>query len=189
MEEELNYEKIREILQKCRKKEVIDLPEDFYKSARRYLESLQREFAKEKDVFSPKARALSDNINRVTQDIDEIYNLRESFVINAAIIRARGGEVEYTKSLSRYEKDLLNEIVECLRKAKERAFGNNDEGEEKSGSEEAKREEKLLVILEDLPPFVSQDRKSYNLKKGDIVTLPPETAGILIKNKKAKEVE
>lgn len=189
MEEELNYEKIREILQKCRKKEVIDLPADFYKSARKYLESLQKEFAKEKDVFSPKARALSDNINRVTQDIEEIYNLRESFVINAAIIRARGGEIDYTKSLSRDEKDLLNEVVGCLKKAREKAFSNNDEDEEKSMSEEVKREEKLLVILEDLPPFVSQDRKSYSLKKGDVVTLPSETAEILIKNKKAKEVE
>jgi DNA replication initiation complex subunit (GINS family) len=186
MEEELNYEKIREVLQKCRKKEVIDLPSDFYRSARKYIESLQREFAKEKDVFSLKARALSDSINRVTQAIDEIYDLREGFVINAAIIKTRGGEVEYTKNFSQDEKDLLNEIVDCLKRARARTY--IDEREEQA-EEEGRRKENLVMILEDLPPFVSEDKKSYTLKKGDIVTLPPETARILIKNRKAKVVE
>jgi DNA replication initiation complex subunit (GINS family) len=186
MEEELSYEKIREILQKCRKREVVDLPADFYKNARKFLDSLRTEFAKEKDIFSPKARALSDNINRVTQDIDEIYNLREGFVINTAIIRARGGEAEYVKNLTHEERALMNEVADCLKRAKETAFSNEEVTREETKEE---RKERLLMILEDLPPFVSEDRKSYTLKKGDIVTLPPDTARILIKNKKAKVVE
>jgi DNA replication factor GINS len=46
----------------------------------------------------------------------------------------------------------------------------------------------LLRILEDIPPFAASDR-NYNLKKEDVVSLPPAIAKTLIARKKAVGVQ
>jgi len=46
-----------------------------------------------------------------------------------------------------------------------------------------------VIVLEDLPAFVSEDRKNHRLNKGDVVTLPAATAQLLIRNKKARVIE
>jgi DNA replication initiation complex subunit (GINS family) len=47
----------------------------------------------------------------------------------------------------------------------------------------------VVQILEDLPPFKGLDRKDYNLKKKDVISLPSAIADNLVKAKKAKHVQ
>ena len=49
-------------------------------------------------------------------------------------------------------------------------------------------DEVVVQILEDLPPVAGKDM-NYLLKKGDVVSLPPDVAGVLCKSKKAEKVE
>ena len=200
-ETDLNYQKICEILQQNKKGGTTQLPGHFYEKARRYLESLRDSYKMEPDSFSPKARSISENLRRVAEDIEEIYDLREKKVINAAIIKAHGREPDFVKSFTQEEKELFNEIVKILEKwtlgrghatARLTLGPKTKEKEEikekKREAEVANRDAMTLMILEDLPPFVSEDRKSHTLKKGDIITLSKKTADILVKNGKARSV-
>jgi len=200
-ETDLNYQKICEILQQNKKGGTTQLPGHFYEKARRYLESLRDSYKMEPDSFSPKARSISENLRRVAEDIEEIYDLREKKVINAAIIKAHGREPDFVKSFTQEEKELFNEIVKILEKwrretferkeakvKKEKTKEKEEIKEKKREAEVANRDAMTLMILEDLPPFVSEDRKSHTLKKGDIITLSKKTADILVKNGKARSV-
>jgi len=46
-----------------------------------------------------------------------------------------------------------------------------------------------LRITKDVPPFVGADMKKYSLKKEDIITMPEDTANILLKRGAAEEVK
>lgn len=185
--DEISYEKIREILQKCRKKEVIELPLNFYTSAKAYLDSLNEKYSRESDGLSPKARSIIDNIYRMRKDLEEIYDLREGFVINAATIKARGGEAEDVKNFTPDEKKLMAALIETLKAAREGTLVSREDKKEEPKKEENK--ELTVIVLEDLPAFVSEDRKNHRLNKGDVVTLPAATAQLLIRNKKARVIE
>ena len=46
----------------------------------------------------------------------------------------------------------------------------------------------IVRILEDIPSFVGLNKKTYHLKKGDIVSLPPDIYEALIKKNVAKDI-
>jgi DNA replication initiation complex subunit (GINS family) len=47
----------------------------------------------------------------------------------------------------------------------------------------------LLRILDDIPPFEGENHHVYRLRKEDVVTLPRDIASILVRRKKAVEME
>ncbi|UCE74286.1 MAG: DNA replication complex GINS family protein [Methanomassiliicoccales archaeon] len=65
------------------------------------------------------------------------------------------------------------------------------EKNEKEGSElfidDLKQEDPVLLILEDVPSFETEER-SFDLKKNDTITLPKKFAKILCKHKKARVI-
>jgi hypothetical protein len=46
-----------------------------------------------------------------------------------------------------------------------------------------------IRALSDLPPFVGPDMQTYTLKAGDIATVPPSIANLLVRRNKAAVVE
>jgi DNA replication factor GINS len=47
----------------------------------------------------------------------------------------------------------------------------------------------LLRILDDIPPFEGDNNRVYRLKREDVITLPSDLARILVRRKKAVELE
>ena len=47
----------------------------------------------------------------------------------------------------------------------------------------------VLRILDDIPPFEGDDNRVYRLKREDVITLPREIAQILLRRKKAVELQ
>jgi hypothetical protein len=47
----------------------------------------------------------------------------------------------------------------------------------------------MLRILDDIPPFEGENKHVYRLRKEDVVTLPRAIASILVRRKKAIEME
>jgi DNA replication factor GINS len=47
----------------------------------------------------------------------------------------------------------------------------------------------VLRILDDIPPFEGEDNRVYRLKREDVITLPREIAQILVRRKKAVELQ
>lgn len=47
----------------------------------------------------------------------------------------------------------------------------------------------LLRILDDVPPFEGENNRVYRLKREDVITLPRDLAQILVRRKKAVELE
>jgi len=78
-------------------------------------------------------------------------------------------------------------LIETLKSAREGTLVSREDKKEEMKKEENK--ELTVIVLEDLPAFVSEDRKNHRLNKGDVVTLPAATAQLLIRNKKARVIE
>jgi DNA replication initiation complex subunit (GINS family) len=60
--------------------------------------------------------------------------------------------------------------------------------EEKNSSSFVAKETEIVRITKDLPSFVGADMQTYSLKREDVVTLPKNTAEILIKQGNALRV-
>jgi len=89
-------------------------------------------------------------------------------------------------------KDL--EIVEEVKEAKdlEEKETNLEIESKEAQMEEAKEESPFLVvsiISDKIQPFVDDEERIYDLKKGDVATVPRKEAELLIKNKLAKEIK
>ena len=214
-DDEITYEQIREILQKCKKRDVVSLPHNFYSRVKKYQKNMGLEYEKEKG-FSQKARAIYETILRISRDVDDIYDRREKFIVEAAIIRARGGEVDHARNFTESERDLYESLIRLLSGAREKrstsvdspeisgergvpgeyetrldstlssrsgSIGNGPFKEAGSGEDSA-----IIVVNEDLPPFVGEDGLERTLKKGDVLSLPVKTAEILVSNGKAEVI-
>ncbi|HHH77995.1 MAG TPA: hypothetical protein ENL18_02130 [Thermoplasmatales archaeon] len=209
-----SYAKLRSLERMERQSpELTNIGNDFYRSAFEYIKELEKRFDEEmeKNPSSKKVSLISDELRNTRRIWESIFERREKKVVQAALSAARGGS-HTPKSLTEQEKIFYGELLEILRKNREMIFGgqtrnikkeesdgiNNDENK---GDEEDKQKDinavngggsngnKILRILKDVPPFVGADMKKYSLKKEDIITMPDDTANILLKRGAAEEVK
>ena len=79
--------------------------------------------------------------------------------------------------MTREEKIFYDSLVTLLKEHRKRAF------------ESGEKEFIIIRVLEDIPQFVGSDMKKYNLRKEDVIALPPDLANILIKRGAAEEIK
>ncbi len=177
---------------------------DFYKKLIRRYRELEERFKKSlrngtlDDIF--KLRTEMKNFYDI---INEIYRIRLEKLVKKAIKIVEEND-SIPEGLSEEEEIFIKEIIEILKRNKERIFGIKIE-EKKEIIEEKKPEEKEIVekikeekkeeieyivvrMLNDIPEIVGIDGTTYGpFKKNDIVLLPKENAKAL-KNKKLVEI-
>jgi DNA replication initiation complex subunit (GINS family) len=177
---ELNYEYLRELQQReTRASQLTKIDPKFYDSLAEYLNSLKIELDEEKikDLNSPKASLLADELKSATRLVEEIYEKREKKILQMALAEVRGGKPPI-KYLTEEEKIFYDEIIKLLKKARRNIF-----------SKKEKSNTVLVRALKSMPKFVGDDMKNYEFDAEDVLTLPKKTAEILIKRKVVEKIE
>jgi len=206
-----SYAKLRSLENMERQSpELTNIGNDFYKEVLKYIRELEKRFEEEnnKNPHSKKIALISDELRNTKRIWKSIFERREKKILQAALSAARGG-THIPKFMTDQEKifyenllKILNENrkailggkeVEDTKKKEESMKDSRRQGDKNSDSETAKaKEEKgniIVRVLKDVPPFVGSDMKNYSLKKEDVITIPKDTAEILIKRKAAEEIK
>lgn len=174
----LNYSKLRNMEQKEKSTSLLlDVGVDFYKQTAEYVRELEERIEEEKirNPSSKKIILLSDELRNTKRVWESIFERREKKIILSALSFARGGK-EMPKNLTREEKIFYDAIVEILKEHRKRVFENRE------------KEFIVIKIMEDISQFIGSDMKKYSLKKEDVISLPSDVAGILIKRGVAEEI-
>jgi len=216
MAKKLSYEELRDTQQKEKKSPYLtELRANFYKVSLDRIKELEREYQQEdtKDKSSSKLAILKSELNNSRLLVDEIYKRRENKIIKLALSALRGGSPEIKPMLSP-ERELFEKIRIFLEEARKKILSDKKDierkdikkkdateeikekavpkehfkQEEKKSSSFVVKETEIVRITKDLPSFVGADMQTYSLKREDVVTLPKNTAEILIKQGNALRV-
>jgi DNA replication initiation complex subunit (GINS family) len=166
--EELSYEELRKIQARERASPVLqNLPEGFYKAARKLIEKKGEGL---KNNFSLTEAKEYESILKVVEDI---HGRRKQKIVLRAM-KSSGEEV----TLAEEERDLF----ERMRKA----IGEEEESFAKMIQSKGGRVEeesiKKIKILKNLPKFVGVDLKVYGpFKEGESTELPEKEAQLLVR--------
>lgn len=201
MDEEINYRTLRKIQEIEKNSPVLsELKPDFYKSFIGYLKILNKRLDLEKS--SQKQILIRDEIENIKKIGINIYENREKKILLATISKARGGNPDL-KNIIEEEKILFDSVYDLLLKLRKSALEIEKLPEEKENNDikldeipvnKNKTEEiqenlnPIIRITQDIPEFVGTDRKKYNLKKNDIISLEDNMSNMLIKKGAAEKI-
>jgi DNA replication initiation complex subunit (GINS family) len=181
---EIDVGSLGELLRKERASPYLQpVEEDFYRELGKLLKEVN-------EKYPPHSRE-RDNLQNLVTDI---FNSREKKLVLFAVSYARSGENEDVDNATPDEKKFLKSLVNSLRERRKlllqdkesRVFKEKktDKTEPKEKPDKEKNSTVILRILEDLPPIVGSDGKTYGLfKPEDIVALPERNAKVFIKHK------
>lgn len=197
MDEEINYRILREIQQSEKKSpKLSNIKPGFYKYLSEYIQKMEKRL--EKEDSTQKKKLLEDEIENTRKIAENIYEQREKKILLAAISKARGGHPNL-ENLVEAEKNLFDSILEKMKKTREDVFKIEEEKEEKEDkkSENSKKEDKkklehekpVILIKKDIPEFIGTDKKKYNLKQNDIVSLSKDMCEMLSKRDVANQLK
>lgn len=173
-EEAITFEFIREIQrEEQRNTSLTKISEDFYDKVKSYVREKKKLVQKKKD------KAMATELRNIQRILEDIFNRRETKIMNHAIITARTGVMP--QNLIGSEKEFFEAMLEFLKNQRGRLL---EESVKKVEEEYVKVE-----LLEDTLEFLGIDLKKYGpYNKGDIVTLPKDNAELFIKAKKVKKL-
>lgn len=198
-EDELSYKTLRKIQQMEKNSpSLTNLYPGFYSALSEYLEKLDNRLKNESS--SQKKMILSDEIQNTKKIVINIYEQREKKILLAAASKARGGNPDL-KNLENVERNLFDSVLNLMLDSREKFLEKStekktDKGESKTVESPVKKEEPaeqsnsnpIMRITENIPEFIGTDRKNYNLRDGDLVSLPEDMGKMLSKRGVAEEV-
>ena len=174
-EDTITFEFIREIQREEQKSpSLVKIPEDFYNKVNDYIRQ------KKKLVEKKKEKIMTTELRNIQRILEDIFNRRETKIMNHAIIHVRSGVLP--QNLIRSEKEFFEAVVDSLKSQRGRLI---------EGSVEKIETDDYIKIefLEDVLEFVGIDLKKYGpYNKGDIGTIPTDNAELFIKANKAKKL-
>ncbi len=208
-EESITLERILQVYrEESQRKALTPLEPEFWERVQRLVVGLEDDLKEESshDPNSAKAALLRDELKKVLKRRDQIYQYRERKRALMAASAASGAAVD-TTPLTPLEEESFKMLLDVLERGRRRAFGveagtesetanrgdipPKDEGErkpKKSRRAKPKKDQVLVRILEDIPPFLGIDT-TYELKKEDVISLPPQVAKILLDQGKAEVIK
>lgn len=210
----MTYETLRKRQQSERgSPKLSKLDAEFYRLLEAYLQGLGEEHQREhgRNPTSAKSTLLNDELTNTRRLAEDLYEHRERKVVTAALIAARGGQPETHGLLLREEQELYEAIVALLRDTKRRILHgrpaaappapppapvqaqgspvlNVQPAPEAPAPAAAPEGRTVVRVLEDVGSFAASDLRTYVVRREDVVSLPTDTARILILRGKAVEV-
>jgi len=175
-EEPITFEFIRRIQREEQKEPKLSkIPGDFYQKAKAYLEEKIKLSEKRKDKLA------SIEVKNVERLLEDIFNRRETKIVNHAIITTRTDIPP--QNLIEDEEEFFEVVVNSLKTQRERVLNTLLKKTKEEDFEKIK-------FTDDVEEFVGTDLKKYGpFKKGDKAKIPKENAQLLVKAKKAKKVK
>lgn len=203
----ITYETLYDILRNEKSKsEIQQLPKNYLKNLINYLNKKQEILEsqeKKKSIFtSTEVRKTRKQIESIQKIIKELYERRESKIIQSSLISSRTGiESEESNSMLIEEQEFYKILTENLNHYRENILYRLSTGQvpnidiKESKPKDLKTNEKhiksarKLKMLCDLPKFVGMDMESYGpYNNNQIIEIPNKTADFLIKQNKAEEI-
>jgi DNA replication initiation complex subunit (GINS family) len=212
----LNYNDITKIYRTEQgSTEISDIRKDFYPSLREYIERMKKESEEEirRDPYSTKASSMANEIKKVTQKGNQIFQFRQKKVMLMALRESNGGKVDVSR-LTEEETRFFDDITDRLKAVKAasmegqgyvpmmRRDGSDDSvcglvasmeaesiarGNAPGTSASSGSMNVLVRIIQDIPSLPVGPR-IYIFSKEDIVNLPASVGCDLVKNGKAIEI-
>ena len=195
---EINYKALRRIQEMEKKSPSLTrMDPTFYKDLSKYSENLNSRLGKES---SPqKQMFLKIEIRDTNKIATSIYEMREKKILLAAISKGRGGNPNL-ENLVDVERDLfestLGIMVQMRKQAlekeskeingKEKTVATKKEGRKNEGQENSKH---VVRVTKSIPKFIGTDMKEYNLRGGDVLSLPVDMRDMLSKRDVVKEIK
>lgn len=190
---QINIETITELLRKEKRSPYIqDVGDDFYSRLEEYINQVHTKF--------PEHSKERENVEKIVMDL---YGAREKKIVLNALSFARSSDEAEVDNLTPEEKKTHDRIIATLRAQRNEVLryvllGRKKKVKPRRGSAQAEieheereitgeRAKKVLMkrtvrMLEDLPPIVGVDGKTYgSFKAEDVVTLPEPNAKVFIK--------
>ena len=202
-ETSVSYKSLRKIQQAEQAVAVLTkLETGFYRDVTSYLQALEKSVVTEKNP--QKNKLFAEELANTKKLITGIYDLREKKIVSAAVVSARGGEPDI-KCLAEEERPLYDGLVKAITQVRQHILATETPPVQEplqpptTGSEpttpapQPKPPETppsppvkanpnpLVRVAQDMPRFVGTDLKVYELRKDDVLTLPPEMAALLLK--------
>jgi len=176
-EEPITFEFIRKIQrEEMTEPKLSRIPEDFYQKAKNYLEQKKNIAEKKEDRLSER------EIKNVERLLEDIFNRRETKMLNQALITVRTNLPP--QNLIEDEKEFFESAVNMLRTQRERVLSLLFK------KTKLKQDFEKIEFKDDVEEFVGIDLNKYGpFKKGDVADVPKENAKLLIKMKKAKAMK
>jgi len=168
---------------------------DFYDASSNYLKYLNERLEKEKSY--QKQTLLKDEIHNTNKIMNNIYEQREKKILLAAVSKVRGGNPDLG-NLVNVERKLYNSIIQLMMYTRKEIIKNKSKKDKKEETEaiEPIKEKKeqvninsIVMVKEDIPEFIGTDMKKYNLRKGDLISLPKGMSDTLSKRDAVREVK
>ena len=213
-EDEINYRVLREIQQMEKNTSALTkLKNSFYSDVSDYLKKLEERVNTES---SPqKLSLLKDEMQNIRKIVKSIYEQREKKVLLAVVSKARGGNPNLENMVD-VEKKLYDSVLNLLLETRESFLNQEKKDEEKKGEQEeefskgdnissfdiaegGKEEKKMkpsmgnvnpvVRVKKDIPEFIGTDEKKYKLRVNDVVSLPGDIGGLLLKRGVVEKVE
>jgi hypothetical protein len=211
MVKSLRYEELRAQQKAEKEASLAKLSADFYEMALKRVEDLQgeRDRAYDQDPNSKSLRMVDDELRSTKTILGRIVDRRLMKILQLALVGSKSGDrfrIE-EENMTTAEKRVYRGTLEVLKsfrndlagaaEGKGLAEGKEEgkglaEGKEEGkglaeGKEEAKR--KMVLVTQDVPPFVGPDGTRYSLKEGDVASLPSIVVELLVKEKKCTLIE
>ena len=201
----ITYEALYEILRKEKfEKELQKLDPSFFQSVIKYLdekEAILNSQRSKDSVFAKESEKTQKQLENIRKILKEIYEKRESKIVQHALISSRFNDSNLPNMLSE-ESQFYNQLKVILNKYRTDILENlllkklpniiQEEVKTTINKIETKGEQneiKLLRILEPVPQFIGDDLIIYGpFEAEDMASLPENIAKILIMKNKAEGV-
>jgi len=169
-EEPITFEFIRRVQRDEQgEPKLSKIPEDFYQRAKEYLNQKRKLAEKHTD------RNISLEAKNVEMLLEDIYNRRETKIVNHAIITVRTDIPP--QNLIDDEKEFFEAVVNMLEKQRDRVLSLLF----KKTKEKEKEQFDTVTFREEVEEFVGVDLKKYGpFKKGDTGRIPKDNAELFM---------
>jgi DNA replication initiation complex subunit (GINS family) len=199
----ITYEKLYELLRTEKyKKELQKLDVGIYSKIVNYIEEkrsiLNSQENKDSIFASQSVSKTKRQIENTKLILKELYERRETKIIQMALFNARTGErLQETDSLLDEEMKFYNNLIDIFKHYKKGILDNILSGqlpnvEFNIGITNDKKEEKfnkMVRFLQPVPKFIGEDMQIYGpFEPEDIANLPERVSEILIKNNRAESI-
>lgn len=205
----ITYETLYELLRREKARpEIQKLDDSFYRDVINYIEekkSFIESQSKTESIFSnTEIEKTKKQLENVQKMLKELCERREFKIVQLALIASRTSKsIEHISLLLPEEQSFHNELLNLLNIGRENILENLlnaklprklEAGLKKKPKEinsASKAEDnKVVRILNPVPRFIGTNLEVYGpFDQENVVNLPSEIAGLLIKNKKAEELK
>lgn len=161
------------------------IPKNFVSEVAKYLKEKKEVASKEDNDFSDVIIKTKKQLENAITLFKELMVRRRKKILNLVLIAAETGiSKQDFENMLAFEKELFEEIMECVDKSDKKV------SELLNGGEVKEQNNSLISFIENVEEFIGLDgSKMGPYEKGQVANIPKEVASILIEDKRAELIE